>query len=1312
MHRFELIFLKPGYKNLRLTNAKKRRQDIYTSIQNIFSCYSLIKRILYFLVFLIFTFIQAANSAAYSEAGQPFFTHFSSKAYDGLPENWKIVQDKRGVMYFGNESGILEYDGNSWQKIKVPNLTSVRSMSVAGDGTIYVCAFGDFGYLRPDSTGQITYHSLKPFLDKKYHNSGEMWDVITLSGDAFFKTKDKIFKWNGRQITVLDSAFAYRLYKIDDKIYSRSQNDGLLVIDGDSLKLMPDGAFFAEIGVYNMLPYIPEQVGLKGHILVTTNSEGLFLHDGRKFHPFKTEVDSFLMANQVYNACRMLNGNYALATQRGGVVIIDSKGRLIRFINEDSGLLTNVIYDIYADRQGGLWLATNNGIIYCETPSPLSIFQNSGALKDKSNAVLRFKNTIYAANDLGVLYLSKKNSAFQLVEGSNKPAYELFGYEDVLLAGTNWGLAAVKNKKLQPFLLETQTGSLIASKIYPGRIYAGTHDGLTVILKQKNNQLRAVYTFKTNDEVLSVIEEKDGGLWLTGHFLGIYHISGNIKELSYGTDNGVSFTSYNKQNILPGNEWKLFEIQGKMLLGTDTGIFTFDRKTQRFIPDSTLGANLAGPPNIVSLIEKSTNGDLWILSRQNGTNELGKAFLQNDGRYLWKPYPVFRRAALKNTDALYADISPNSNKEILWISTDEGLVRYNPEIVKNFQFDFLTLIRKVIVHNDSIIFNGLSTKQYRMKSIVLPFSKNDVRFEFSAVSFDKPEASLYQYFLEGNDTEWSNWSTASTKGYTNLSGGDYTFRVRSKNVYGTTGAEDVFRFTVLPPWFLTWQAYILYTFFIFSGIFLVDRYMRAKIIEREREKAKLREAELVSKQAQELETVDRLVRVINKADDLETLFKSLLEKTISFIPQAEKAALFLLDHKDNSFKIAYTFGYKIDDLEKITFLPEELKSRYADNSDEIEKGIYIVSDTKKLEGDEKLTSFKKAKAMLVMAVEWENRLEAYVVFDSFATKNAFNPSTARILNRFREHAVSAISKARSLKILQEKNEKIVKTQEQLIIQEKLASLGQLTAGIAHEIKNPLNFVKNFAELSVELMQELREELSTYKEKMTDSDWEEIESILKTLEENSLRINEHSRRADSIVRSMLQHSRGKSGERRETDINAMLEENINLAYHGLRAQNSKFNITIKKDFDSTIGTPVVVPQDLSRVFLNILQNAFYASMRSQSQDYQKSTAKQPHLFDQTEKKASEFQQEPTLWVITKNMGDKLTIRIRDNGPGIPKKIRNKVFNPFFSTKPSGDGTGLGLSIAYDIIVKEHKGEISFITEENSFTEFIIRLPRGN
>lgn len=268
-------------------------------------------------------------------------------------------------------------------------------------------------------------------------------------------------------------------------------------------------------------------------------------------------------------------------------------------------------------------------------------------------------------------------------------------------------------------------------------------------------------------------------------------------------------------------------------------------------------------------------------------------------------------------------------------------------------------------------------------------------------------------------------------------------------------------------------------------------------------------------------------------------------------------------------------------------------------------------------------------------------------------------------------------------------DKLKATQEQLIVQEKLASLGALTAGVAHEIKNPLNFINNFAALSIELADELQSEINRHQEKLGD-DATYIGEILGDLKQNAAKINEHGKRADSIVRSMLLHSGGQSGQWQQTDLNALLAEYVNLAYHGIRAQDNSFNLSIVSDYDPSIGSVNVVPQDLGRVFLNILNNACQAMNEK--------------------KKSAGDGFAPTLSVRTRKLDGQVEISIRDNGPGVPAAARDKLFNPFFTTKAPGQGTGLGLSISHDIVVKQHKGEIRLETEEGEFAEFVISVPR--
>ena len=260
-------------------------------------------------------------------------------------------------------------------------------------------------------------------------------------------------------------------------------------------------------------------------------------------------------------------------------------------------------------------------------------------------------------------------------------------------------------------------------------------------------------------------------------------------------------------------------------------------------------------------------------------------------------------------------------------------------------------------------------------------------------------------------------------------------------------------------------------------------------------------------------------------------------------------------------------------------------------------------------------------------------------------------------------------------------EDLKSTQTQLIQSEKMASLGELTAGIAHEIQNPLNFVNNFSELNSELIIELKDELEK-------GNLEEAKNIAGDIDENEQKILHHGKRADAIVKGMLQHSRSSSGKKEPTDINALADEYLRLAYHGLRAKDKSFNAKMETDFDETIGKINIIPQDIGRVILNLITNAFY-------------------VVDE-KKKSGLTNYEPMVSVSTKRKEDQIEIHVKDNGNGIPDKVLDKIFQPFFTTKPTGQGTGLGLSLSYDI-VKAHGGELKVETREGEGTEFIIQLP---
>ena len=324
-----------------------------------------------------------------------------------------------------------------------------------------------------------------------------------------------------------------------------------------------------------------------------------------------------------------------------------------------------------------------------------------------------------------------------------------------------------------------------------------------------------------------------------------------------------------------------------------------------------------------------------------------------------------------------------------------------------------------------------------------------------------------------------------------------------------------------------------------------------------------------------------------------------------------------------------------------------------------------------------------ASIIIVITPPWWFTWWAYVIYALIAVLiglRIHKSQKARTLRLAREKAQE--KELEQAKEIEKAYTELKSTQSQLIQSEKMASLGELTAGIAHEIQNPLNFVNNFSEVSNELVDEMNEELDK-------GDFEEAKAISKDIKQNLEKINHHGKRADSIVKGMLQHSRNNSGEKENVDLNKLTDEFLRLAYHGLRAKDKSFNATLETNFDPKLGEIEVVSQEIGRVILNLFTNAFYAVNEKQAS-------------------AASTDYKPTVSVITKRLKNSITIAIKDNGNGIPKNVVDKIFEPFFTTKPTGKGTGLGLSMSYDII-KAHNGQLDVSTKTGEFTEFKITLP---
>ncbi|MCX6270726.1 MAG: ATP-binding protein [Bacteroidetes bacterium] len=1226
------------------------------------------------------------------EGGCPFLKYYAAKEYRAHTQNFTAVQDKRGLMYFGNFAGLLEFDGVSWRLIQTKNQTKVSSLAIDASGRIFVGARGEVGFLKPDPAGNLRFEDITSKLNSSERNFYEVNYCYAASGGVYFISSRTILFWNGTAFKTWKTAAAIlSSFLIRDELFFQEKGAGLKSLRNGQQTLVPDGETFTSAVEIRAMFTLPS-----GQILIATDNLGLFYLTQDGVTRVKTDADDFLAENKITCGLSLKNNFLVFGTLRKGIVVLSPDGNLIMNLDKNSGIFNECVTSLYIDKDETLWATLNDGIVEIEYPSTFGQFAQSLGLDGGVTSVIRHNGEIYATTYQGLFSFNEKISRFAPVPGILTACWSLVSTPSGLVVASSQGVFEVKDRKVR-LLAEGFSLVVFRSVTDPEKIFVGQTDGLLLLLIDKTGLRSMGKLAGITQEIREIAEDKDGQLWLSGSTENIirYDFRKQVKT-GNGTSEGLPDTQGAHLNTLAG----------EVYVTTPTGIYQFDRSSKHFTNNNLLKQDTTAGREWILRMKEDGNKGIWTHSGDE--TQLCYYTKQPGNQYAREKTPF-----LPVSDFVAWFIYPE-NDGVTWFGGPEGILRYDRKVRVNYQKPFVTLIRKVLVNNDSSIFSGTfydtaNLPVTQQNGNFIPFltsSENTLKFEYSATRYSVKGGVRYQYYLEGFDKIWSEWTKETQKEYTNLAKGSYVFRVKAMDIYGNISPEASYSFRIQTPWYQTWLAWFFYLCLVAGALILLVKWRSRQLIKDKKALENLireRTAEVVQKKEEmeqqslelaykneELERINNVVKSINAQIHFTNLLQSILEKFI-IIRGVEKATAIVLEKETNTYRYKASVGWDFRPFENHEFKLNDLEEKYLQNTEEIYEDIFLKTDFSQELKAEDPTGSGNTKSMLIMVIRLEDRVDGFLLLENTVKKNAFTQQDISFISNLKQHIISAFIKTGLLEDLQKTFNELKDTQDQLVQSEKLASLGQLTAGIAHEIQNPLNFVNNFSQLSVDLAGEMREHLTKLKETIDEDTRLDMEDLLNMIESNVTKINEHGKRAESIVKGMLQHSRGRTGEFELTDINNMVAEYVNLAYHGMRAKDKSFNTAIKTELDPAIGKIYIVPQDLSRVILNIVNNSCYA-------------------VDQRAKTA-EAGYRPEISVTTKKTGRNIEIRIHDNGTGIPQSVVDKIFNPFFTTKPTGKGTGLGLSMSYDIISQIHKGKLEVKTEEGAYTEFIITIPEN-
>jgi signal transduction histidine kinase len=980
-----------------------------------------------------------APSLSAQESGLPLSRYFTANQYEAHNQNWAVSQDSTGVMFFGNTSGILRFDGSEWQMFPTPKGGIIRSLSRGYSRKMYAGAYAEFGYLTGDEFGRLRWISLSDSLPKSLREFSDVWKIHVTPRGIFFTSPQNIFLFSHDDQFIASWKPTQRFrfsYWLRNRFIVQDEQTGLCEVTGDSLVLIAGSFPLADTRVYAMLPHGDSAV------LIQTRSSGTWLWENDQFNKIPWEAGRYLEEQQVYGGILTSSGQYLFTTLRNGIVITEQDGRIVQIYNKDSGLPDNTVYDIFTDRTEGIWLALNRGILRTDLFAPFTYWNESMGIEGAIFTIARNASTLFIGTSTGVFRLEKndnvKPSIFKKLDEPQGQCWSLLSHEGTLLCAMGSGIFQIANGQTRR-ITDAYATALSQSGVDPSTIHVGLSNGYGRLRRTPAGYQFERIELKKNEEIRYIAEDTDNSVWLAGGFDGFQRIliDGTVRE-------------YHPNLQTRSRRSRVFSTSNGLLFVSDRGLLRFNTATDNFEKDTVIAPLLPDDGKFLLRLPEDSVGHLWVgLSGSVNADLVGKIHFKKNAGYT--RFLNLRRISQ------FGDISTIwAEGRKIWFGGYDGLLQYKSSSIVSMSEtrtiqSYPDVILTVRLKNDSLLYVGQG------ESTQLPeinYAMNGIHFTFADPGNLSLTSHEFKFRLKGFDTDWIR-SGEFKKTYTFLTEGQYTFEVTSTEPHYDTRATT-FSFVIKPPWYRRWWAFVFYALFgLTLGVFVIrvrslylenERRRLKKLVEQQTTELRIANTELQNSQVRLEKTID-IVQAINSELDLDKLLNSIFEMVQPLL-YMQSGSVLLRDTGPGQFKFHAAFGIPMTELKHIELTEEEVMRRYVEGGEPVAEDMYFIRGLIARQGTEKFKNLGAVDSLFVIRLMEDKGLAGFLFFDDVQEVTARN---LLLLTGLKEHIRIALTKARLLSELKMLNEK------------KNEYLGI----VAHDLRNPLTTIVGYTDLLIE-----------------------------------------------------------------------------------------------------------------------------------------------------------------------------------------------------------------------------------------------------